>query len=140
MIVKIVENEKELSDAFLVRTDVFVEEQGVAVEAELDEYDAFCKHVLVYYEGIPTGTGRLRIVDDKAKLERICVLEKYRKYGVGKLIVEKLEEIALQDGYNKFKLNGQTHAKAFYEKLGYVASSDVFMEEDIPHLLFLKEA
>ena len=139
MVVKLVDNEDELKQVFAIRTEVFVDEQGVAVEAELDEHEASCQHVLVYYEGVPAGTGRLRIVDERAKLERICVLAKYRKYGLGKVIVQKLEELAQTGGHKKLKLHGQTHAEGFYKSLGYLPASDIFMEEDIPHLLFLKE-
>lgn len=139
MLVKIVENDKELKQVFAIRIQVFVDEQKIPVEAELDKYEDACKHVLVFYKQKPVGTGRLRIVEGMAKLERICVLADYRKYGVGRLVVQKLEELAHGDGYSKCKLHGQTHAEKFYTNLGYEVCPDIFMEDGIPHKIFLKE-
>ena len=139
MFVKIIENTEELDKAFAIRVKVFVEEQKVSAEVELDEYEPICKHVLVFDEEIAVATGRMRIVGDRAKLERICVLPQYRKCGAGRLIVDKLEELAMTEGYFKLKLHGQIHAQNFYMSLGYEAASEVFMEEGIAHRLFLKQ-
>jgi len=135
---KRVSNQKQLDDAFQIRKAVFVEEQGVPEEIEYDEHDAHAKHILVYYEEQPVGTGRLRVVDGQAKLERICVLAPYRKYGLGKLIIGTLEQLAREHGLGKTKLHGQTHAEGFYHKLGYETKSPVFMEDGIPHVLMVK--
>ncbi|AZV41879.1 GNAT family N-acetyltransferase [Peribacillus asahii] len=134
--------DNDLKKAFQIRKEVFVEEQGVPVEAEFDEFDTLngqCEHTLVYYEEQPVGTGRVRVVDGVGKLERICILAPYRKFGLGKVIIKALEEIAKEKGISRVKLHGQTQAEGFYEKLGYQASSDVFMEEGIPHVLMVKE-
>lgn len=134
--------DNDLKKAFQIRKEVFVEEQGVPVEAEFDEFDTLngqCEHILVYYNEHPVGTGRVRVVDGVGKLERICILAPYRKFGLGKVIIKALEEIAKEKGISRVKLHGQTQAEGFYEKLGYQASSDVFMEEGIPHVLMVKE-
>lgn len=134
--------EEDLSIAFGIRKEVFVKEQGVPLSEEFDEFDtldASCKHILVYYNEQPVGTGRVRFVDSYGKLERICILEPYRKYGLGKVIVNVLEEIAKENGVDKVKLHGQTHAEGFYHKLGYETASDVFMEDGIPHVLMTKK-
>ncbi|MFJ7973297.1 GNAT family N-acetyltransferase [Psychrobacillus sp. NPDC096389] len=133
--------ESDLEKAFHIRKEVFVKEQGVPLEEEFDQFDTLdgqCEHILVNYEGQPVGTGRLRVVDGIGKLERICILESYRKFGLGKVIVKALEEIANIKGLSKVKLHGQTHAEGFYEKLGYQTSSDVFDEDGIPHVLMIK--
>lgn len=134
--------EEDLSIAFEIRKEVFVKEQGVPLSEEFDEFDTLdapCKHILVYYNEQPVGTGRVRFVDSYGKLERICILEHYRKYGLGKVIVKVLEEIAEENGVDKVKLHGQTHAEGFYHKLGYETASDVFMEDGIPHVLMTKK-
>ncbi|USK71314.1 GNAT family N-acetyltransferase [Peribacillus asahii] len=134
--------DNDLKKAFQIRKEVFVEEQGVPVEAEFDEFDTLngqCEHTLVYYEEQPVGTGRVRVVDGAGKLERICILAPYRKFGLGKVIIKALEEIVKEKGISRVKLHGQAQAEGFYEKLGYQASSDVFMEEGIPHVLMVKE-
>ncbi|HWR07437.1 GNAT family N-acetyltransferase [Sporomusa sp.] len=130
----------QLDEALRIRVAVFVTEQGVPQEAEIDEHEALAEHILVYNEDkLPVGTGRFRIIDGIAKLERICVLAAYRQYGLGRQIVGKLEEIAKEQGLTKVKLHGQTHAEHFYNKLGYKRMSDVFIEEGIPHILMTKD-
>jgi len=131
----------DLQIAFTIRKKVFVEEQGVPLEVEFDEFDLLngrAEHVLVYNQEKPVGTGRIRWIDGVGKLERICILEAYRKFGLGKVIISALEEIALEKGITQVKLHGQTQAEGFYEKLGYQKASNMFMEDGIPHILMTK--
>ncbi|MBC6973286.1 GNAT family N-acetyltransferase [Bacillus sp. Xin] len=136
---------KEITDleiAFHIRKEVFVKEQGVPLEDEFDTFDTLsdvCHHILVYFNEMPVGTGRIRFVDNIGKLERICILQPFRKYGLGKIIIQTLEEITREKEISKVKLHGQTHAEGFYNKLGYQTSSDVFMEDGIPHILMTKD-
>ncbi|AKE17174.1 hypothetical protein bcgnr5401_24870 [Bacillus cereus] len=95
-------------------------------------------YILVYYHELPVGTGRIRFVDGVGKLERICILKDYRTYGLGKVIIQTLEELARNKQVTKVKLHGQTQAEGFYTKLGYQTSSDIFMEDGIPHILMTK--
>ncbi|MFE3974389.1 MULTISPECIES: GNAT family N-acetyltransferase [unclassified Peribacillus] len=139
---KRITTENDLKIAFHIRKEVFVEEQGFQLESEFDEFDTLnapSEHILVYYNEQPVGTGRLRVVDGLGKLERICILEPYRKFGLGKIIIKTLEEIAKEMELSLVKLHGQTQAEGFYKKLGYQTSSDVFMEDGGPHLLMKKE-
>ena len=134
--------ESDLEKAFHIRKEVFVEEQGVPLEDEFDEFDSLggqCEHILVYYHEKAVGTGRLRVVDGFGKLERICILKPYRKFGLGKVIIKTLEEIAKDKEIDRVKLHGQTQAEGFYKKLGYQTSSNVFIEDGIPHILMIKE-
>ncbi len=138
---KRITHQEDLQKAFSIRKKVFVEEQDVPLEEEFDQFDtleADCEHILVYYQEEAVGTGRVRFVDHFGKLERICILEDYRKYGLGKIIISALEEIALEKGMTHAKLHAQTQAVGFYKKLGYHTASDVFMEADIPHVLMIK--
>ncbi|WP_160726042.1 GNAT family N-acetyltransferase [Bacillus sp. USDA818B3_A] len=134
--------DEELKAAFAIRKQVFVEEQGVPLKDEFDQFDTLnglCEHILVHYNETSVGTGRIRFIDGVGKLERICILEPYRNFGLGKIIIKALEEIAEEQGVSQVKLHGQTHAEGFYQKLGYRTSSDIFMEDGIPHILMLKE-
>lgn len=133
-----VTSQNELEDAFSIRNKVFVEEQKVPVELEIDEYENSSTHVVLYDGDQPVGAGRIREVENTGKLERICVLSSYRGKGAGTLIMNKLEEIASQNGFKKVKLNSQTHAIPFYEKLGYKVVSDIFMDAGIPHVTMVK--
>ncbi|WP_066253032.1 GNAT family N-acetyltransferase [Neobacillus drentensis] len=132
----------ELKVAFAIRKQVFVKEQGVPLEDEFDKFDTLdgiCEHILVHYNEQPVGTGRIRFINGVGKLERICILEPYRKFGIGKIIIKALEEIAEERGASQVKLHGQTQAEGFYKKLGFRTSSNIFMEDGIPHILMLKE-
>lgn len=131
-------NKKQLNDAFYVRKKVFVEEQKVPEELEMDEHDDKADHIVLYDETKPIGTGRLRIVDNAGKLERICILPEYRGRGAGKIILDALENLARTKNVKKVKLNAQTHAENFYKKAGYKTVSDIFMDAGIPHVSMVK--
>ena len=132
----------DLNTAFQIRKRIFVEEQMVPLEDEFDEFDHLespAEHILVYWEGQPVGTGRIRWTEGFGKLERVCILPNYRKLGLGKTIIATLEEMAVEKGTTKVKLHGQTHAEGFYHKLGYQTASDVFIEDGIPHVIMQKK-
>lgn len=134
--------EEDLQAAFEIRKEVFVEEQGVPLIDEFDEFDQLnghCEHILVYYNEQAVGTGRVRSVEGYGKLERICILKPFRKYGLGKVIIKTLEQIADENGSTQVKLHGQTQAEGFYKKLGYQTSSSEFIEDGIPHFLMTKK-
>lgn len=138
---KRITTDEDLKTAFQIRKEVFVEEQGVPLEDEFDQFDTIgekCEHILVFNNEKPVGTGRLRFLDGIGKLERICILEPFRKYGLGKVIIKTLEEIAVDKKVSRVKLHGQVHAEGFYQKLGYQTSSTVFIEAGIPHILMQK--
>lgn len=134
-----VESKEQLDEAYRIRTEVFVNEQGVSPDIEIDEHEEEAIHVLVKYNGVPAGAGRVRVVDGMAKLERVCVLAAYRKHKLGAAIMAELEGIAREADLTKAKLHAQTHAAGFYQKLGYTADSDEFMEDGIPHLRMVKK-
>ncbi len=129
----------QLEESFRIRREVFVDEQGVPLEDEFDQYEQNAEHILIYHEeDEPVGTARLRVVDGWAKLERICLLAPYRKSGIGSFIIATLEQMAAEQGLTRMKLHGQTQAEGFYQKLGYETGSPVFMEDGIPHVLMVK--
>ncbi|WP_078550680.1 GNAT family N-acetyltransferase [Litchfieldia alkalitelluris] len=132
-------NENELKDAFAVRREVFVSEQQVPEELEIDEFDDTATHIVLYDNESPVGAGRFRIIDGIGKAERICVLASHRKHGAGRLIMDKIEDAAKEQELHKLKLNAQTHAEPFYLRLGYKTVSDVFMDAGIPHVTMIKE-
>lgn len=141
MTIERITTEDQLQQAFTIRTKVFVEEQHVPVEEELDSFDVLngpCQHVLLTKDHISVGTGRVRLVDEYGKLQRVAVLKEYRQFGFGKVIITKLEELASELGATKAKLDAQVHAIGFYEKLGYTVQSEIFMDAGIEHVLMIK--
>ncbi|WP_080849219.1 GNAT family N-acetyltransferase [Cytobacillus gottheilii] len=138
MEVKIVQSEEQFQDALYVRKKVFVEEQNVSEEEEIDQYEKESTHFVLYDNNEPVGAGRFRVLDGYGKVERICVMKEARKGGSGKRIMMSIEQYAADQGLTKLKLNAQTHAIPFYEKLGYEAVSEEFLDAGIPHRTMLK--
>ncbi len=132
--VKVVKTKEELELAFAIRKKVFVMEQGVPLHLELDEYDAISTHFIVLDQDKTIAAARLREIDSKVgKVERVCVLKEYRGKKLGVLIMQKVEEYAIKQGWKKLKLNAQSYAVPFYEKLGFKVTSPEFLDANIPH-------
>ncbi|WP_340640474.1 GNAT family N-acetyltransferase [Bacillus atrophaeus] len=135
----IAKNKEQMKDAFYVRKEVFVKEQNVPVEEEIDELENESEHIVVYDGDQPVGAGRWRLKEGLGKLERICVLKSHRSSGVGVIIMQALEKAAEARGVSGFILNAQTQAVPFYEKQGYkVSSKEEFLDAGIPHLQMIK--
>lgn len=133
MEVRIVKTEQELADAFEVRRTVFVGEQNVPEEEEIDQHESEAVHFVLYSEGTAAGAGRFRILDGIGKVERICVLKESRNSGAGVAVMNKIEDYAKSQGISSLKLNAQTHAISFYSRLGYETVSEEFLDAGIPH-------
>ncbi|XVH32420.1 GNAT family N-acetyltransferase [Haloferacaceae archaeon DSL9] len=138
--VRIVETEAERGDAFAVRYDVFVDEQGVAEELEYDEHDDDPETVhFVAYDGEPVGAARMRPIEGGAgKVERVAVLEAARGGGWGRRLMAALESAARDAGLRSLVLHAQTSAEGFYRTLGYETTSGVFEEAGISHVTMRK--
>ncbi|MCP1534164.1 GNAT family N-acetyltransferase [Bacillus velezensis] len=136
----IAKTEKQLNDAFFIRKEVFVKEQHVPEEEEIDQFEDTSEHIVIYDGGQPVGAGRWRMKDGHGKLERICVMKSHRSLGVGAIIMQALEKAAAAKGADSFILHAQTQAVPFYEKQGYrVTSGEEFLDAGIPHLEMIKE-
>ncbi|MFN0305064.1 MAG: GNAT family N-acetyltransferase [Burkholderiales bacterium] len=120
------------SQAMPIREVVFVQEQGVPIEIEMDEFDPVCVHAIAMIgTGEAIGTGRLL---PDGHIGRVAVLKAWRGKGVGATLLETLVRRAIDQGFEHAMLNAQSHAKAFYEKAGFVVEGDTFMEAGIPHV------
>jgi predicted GNAT family N-acyltransferase len=123
-------------EAILVRKEVFQGEQKVDPALDFDDKDIICKHVVLYYENKPVGTGR---IDPSGKIGRVAVLNKFRKSGHGRTIVLFLEKIAKESGGLRVWCHAQKQAEGFYLKLGYEKRGDTFLEAGIEHRDMEKE-
>lgn len=138
MEIKVVETNIEKDQAYLIRQTVFVEEQKVPPEREVDEYENECIHFIGYEKGEPVAAGRLRWVDGYGKLERLCVKKEYRGHSLGTQMISAIEDEVIRHGYTKAKLNAQTHAEQFYKRLGYETIPGEFIDAGIPHVTMVK--
>jgi len=135
----VVETQEEMDDAFQVRMKVFVEEQKVPPEEEIDDNEKTSIHFVGYEAGTPAAASRLRFTSEYGKLERICILKEHRGKHYGQKIIKVMEDKIIAKGYKKAKLNAQTHAEGFYSHLGYRTVSGEFMDAGIPHVTMVKD-
>lgn len=117
-----------------LRRVVFIDEQGVSEADEVDGLDGKAIHLLAWDEACPVGTARLLVKGDTGKIGRVCVLPEARGLGLGAaLIGAALDVLCEQAGVAVACLESQSHATGFYEKLGFVAEGDEFLDAGIPH-------
>ena len=119
-------------EARRIRELVFVREQGVPLELELDDQDPRCDHALAYAaDGSAVGTGRLL---PDGHIGRMAVLKEWRGKSVGALLLQALMEQARQRRHARVRLNAQTYAAGFYRHYGFEVSGPEFMDAGIPHV------
>lgn len=122
--------ENARSRATPVRFEVFVKEQGVPAEIELDEADAQSIHALAFYGAQVVGTGRLL---PDSHVGRMAVLKEFRGKGIGSALLVKLIEAASKRGDRSLVLSAQVHALNFYRAHGFVPEGEVYQDAGIPH-------
>lgn len=131
--VRRVANDEERAAAYAIRWKVFVEEQKVPAELELDEHDATAVHVLAIAQDQAVGTGRLLCSGHAGKIGRMAVLAEARGSGAGTAIMAALTEAARELGLTELYLDAQVEARPFYVRLGYVPEGELFVDAGIDH-------
>ena len=123
-----------------IRKAVFVQEQAVPLELELDEYDDSAVHFLLRDEvQTPLATARLLDKHGLAKIGRVAVLKEARGRGLGLGLMQFVLEEARRRGFTEAVLDSQTYAIPFYERLGFTAEGDEFDDAGIPHFLMQRK-
>ena len=123
--------EKARAHASPIRFTVFVEEQGVPREIELDEHDPLCLHAVVFEEGKAVATGRLL---PDGHIGRMAVLKAWRGRGIGAAVLNELIKAASKRGHKEVALSAQVHAVPFYRAHGFVPAGEEYLEAGIRHL------
>lgn len=126
-------------DSLGIRMKVFLGEQNVPIEVEIAD-EEICLHVVLYMKqdnsdtDIPMATARLYPYDEETlKVQRVAVIEEGRGKGLGDKMMRYLEDYAKEEGAAKLILGAQTHALAFYQKLGYESYDERYLEAGIEH-------
>jgi len=115
-----------------VRRVVFVEEQAVPIELEIDGRDDHCLHAIALAGDRPVGTGRIDL-ESGGKVGRVAVLSEYRGRGIGTKLMDNLVRVAKGHGLPSIWFHAQESAIPFYERLGYSVEGEPFMEAGIRH-------
>ena len=132
--IKLVRNKEDLDNVLRVRKAVFIKEQDVPEEIEIDEFDKTAKHIMVLYKNKPIGCARIRLINKKAKLERIAILKKYRGNGFGKILMDYLIDYCKNNNVKEIMMNSQYYLKDYYNKFGFKPRGKTFMEAGIKHI------
>lgn len=124
-------------DAYSVRKRVFIEEQGVPEEMELDECDPLAQHALAYLDSECIGTARLVTLPGNigkvGRIGRMAVLPMHRRQGIGGDLLRALLELSKSQGITQVELHAQLSAIPFYEQFGFIAQGDIYDEAGIAH-------
>jgi len=137
--IKVTETEEEFQETLAIRREVFVEEQNVPENEEIDEYESISTHIIAYESGKPVGCARIRKVNDKLKLERIAVKKEARGKGFGKDIVKFMIDEAKKQNPKEIYMNAQYYLLTFYKSLGFQERGEKFDECGIDHIeMYLK--
>lgn len=124
---------EEFAHAADVRRIVFIDEQEFSYD--LDDVDAYAHHAVVYDDSTPIAAGRFFFDENNIPhIGRVAVLKEYRRYGVGRYLMDVLEKLAKEIGAEYITLGAQLRASGFYEKLGYIPYGDLYYEEYCEHI------
>ena len=126
-------------EAKFIRTAVFVDEQHFIDEFESNENQAI--HIVMYLDNKAIGTSRI-VYQDKHNcyvIGRFAILEEYRNKGLGSQLMKFTEqEIINRFGHIQVGISSQMPAKEFYEKSGYIATSETYLDQHCPHVWMVK--
>jgi len=121
-----------------IRQKVFVDEQGF--QNEFDAIDNVAVHLVIFEDNIPVSTARLfkGKIEDEFIVGRIAVLPEYRNKHIGAKIMEILENKIKELGGETIVLSAQCRVRPFYEKQGYKAQGESYLEGLCPHIKMAK--
>lgn len=122
-----------IRQAFDLRLEVFVVEQGVPLALEIDEYDASATHIVVLQDDHVVATMRLLPYADTLKIGRVAVRQALRRQGIGTRMMRRGLAYAIESGFAVVMLDAQVDSMPFYQSLGFVAEGEVFDDAGIPH-------
>ena len=140
--VKRIQSSQEYGACKAIRTTVFVDGQGVPADREQDGLDDGCWHYVASENGVALGTVRVRFASfgTVAKIEKMAVVDGQQGKGIGSKILSFVVADLEQSKVSEIKLGAQCHAIPFYEKHGFEAYGDEYMDGGtIPHRWMRKE-
>lgn len=141
MNIAIARTDAERQACFDLRFEVFVDEQGVTPESEIDAADQEAIHLLMTGEDGPIGTLRILYEAGDARIGRVCLRQSARGKGLGAALMQAaLAAIAEGPAVAAIRLSAQVPVLGFYEGLGFTAYGPVYDDEGIPHRSMKRDA
>jgi predicted GNAT family N-acyltransferase len=128
----------EVRAALALRHEVFVVEQDVPLDEEVDEHDETALHLVAAEDGEVVATARVVMDGDTATLGRVAVAAKARRRGIASRLIAAGEAEARAHGARRVALAAQTGALALYERAGYAPYGERFLDAGIEHLMMEK--
>lgn len=126
-----------VKDAFSIREEVFIKEQGF--QGEFDEIDDSCWHLIYYENGCPVACARIFTTESGVwHAGRIAVRKSSRGLGLGARMMGILEEKVRELGGRKIVLSAQCRVADFYQKQGYQKTENEYLDEYCPHIEMYK--
>lgn len=124
------------TDAQALRTSVFVDEQKVPLELELDAADAEHLHAVAYNRlGQALATGRLiQEAAGVARIGRMATLPAMRGSRIGRGVLDRLIEVARERGDREVRLSAQTTARGFYQRAGFTERGVPYDDAGLEHI------
>jgi len=137
---KLVTGDVELQGAFEVRREVFVREQGISEDLVFDGHDGEALHMVVKHGERVIGTARVQfLTDNQAKLERMAVLKRYRRKGVGREMLLFLDTVWEDKQVRQVIIHAQLEVVPFYKLCGFDEFGLPFREAGIKHIKMRKQ-
>lgn len=144
VVVRLAESPAERLAAWRIRERVFVGEQGIADELERDGLDEIAWHLVAWQDDVAVGTARVLGLDRDdnpvppaaskvARIGRMAVLPEKRRLGIGRRLLDAALELARDHGIESADLSAQEYVVPFYERAGFRAQGDGYLEAGIPH-------
>jgi len=137
---KLVTGDVELQEAFEVRRQVFVREQGISENLVFDEHDREALHMVVKDGERVIGSARVQfLADNQAKLERMAILRRYRRKGIGKEMLLFLDAVWKDKKVQQVIIHAQLEVVPFYKLCGFDKFGLPFREAGIKHIKMCKQ-
>lgn len=136
--IKRAETQAEFFGLARVRTLVFVKEQQVDPEIELDCEDDTAIHYIAIMDGQVVGTCRILLHEKEAKLGRMAILAPYRRMKIASALIHAVEQERSALAFTNLKLGAQMQAIPFYESCGFQVYGPVFLDANIEHRMMVK--
>jgi predicted GNAT family N-acyltransferase len=131
-------DDAEIAAALALREEVFCGEQGVSLAEERDGRDDEALHIVVVDDGVVVATCRLLVEGTTVKLGRMAVSRTRRGLGLARALITEAETRARALGAARMVLAAQLNAQALYDRAGYDAYGDIFLDAGIEHVMMAK--